>query len=125
MSNTNSLLKHIIFQIILTILIFSILHFFNFNNVITHNAIIIFFLLFTIYLSRILYKSNKRINLSVRLIFNLFLLFESFKYVEFKMGFLPHYNEVPIISAVFSFLIIVIYVVALNLICRCIYYFEN
>jgi hypothetical protein len=124
MSNTSIMFKYLVCQITLSILTFLLLHYFKIGSYQTNISIVIFFLLFTLFTCKIIYKSNKKLFISVKITLNLLLLFELFKFIEFKLGFLPLYSELPIISAVFSFLVIVIYVVMINVLCSVIYHFK-
>lgn len=59
---------------------------------------------------------RKKIHGIVVAIFFLFGFYEAFKFSRYIMGDLPRYLEQPIISAVVSFFLVVLYVGALNLV---------
>lgn len=63
-------------------------------------------------------KTKKMLIASLLMGLSLWILFEISKYVEYLMGFLPHYGDVPIIvSLILSLMGILIYMSVLYLLC--------
>jgi len=67
---------------------------------------------------RYILKSNKMIYTSLWICLSLVFLFEVSKYIDYLLGFLPHYGDVPIlISITLTLLVTVVYVTILYLLC--------
>jgi len=62
------------------------------------------------------YNKAHRVRTYFLNLFTLFVLFELMKYVSYKTGLSPRYMDVPIMSAIFSFIAIAIYLGILLLI---------
>jgi len=62
------------------------------------------------------YNKARRVRTYFLNLFTLFVLFELMKYVSYKTGLSPRYMDVPIMSAIFSFIAIAIYLGILLLI---------
>jgi len=68
-------------------------------------------------MGRYILKSDRMIHTTFWSGISLFLLFEASKYIEYLLGYLPNYLDVPIISLLLSFMLIFVYMSVLYVAC--------
>jgi hypothetical protein len=112
------ILKLLVLQILFFTFFSLLTHVLKDNNLLRRFLYLILIISVTTYLSIFIYNAGTVLKPFFINLFSLFFFFELMKYIEFLLGFLPRYNDVPfLIRYTFSFICIAIYVGIITLIC--------
>ncbi len=99
----------IFIQILFFVLLFFRNWFFKENPILNNTLYIGILLGLSFFIFQCFYKYSNAVKGYVINLISLFILFELMKYITFKSGFTPKYIETLLISAIFSFVAISIY----------------
>ena len=111
-------IKVILLQVTFIALIFCIRHYINIPVNTKEILGIVLLLGFSFGMCRYILKSKGMLLTSFLMGISLFVVFEVAKIMEFQLGWLPRYNDVPIlISMLLSLVVILAYMCILYLIC--------